>query len=65
MVSLPAGDSLVPFPEYQTAIDFMKILILCFTWLGVLAAAHGEFVPAHLPPEKWAAEYDVVIAGAG
>ncbi len=43
----------------------MKILIVCSIWLGALAIVRAEFVPSSLPPEKWAAEYDVVIAGAG
>ncbi|WAC17785.1 FAD-dependent oxidoreductase [Luteolibacter sp. SL250] len=43
----------------------MKILVVCCMWLGALVAVRAEFIPANLPPEKWAAEYDVVIAGAG
>jgi len=51
--------------QYQSDIVFMKILFVCSIWLGALVVARGEFVPSSLPPEKWAAEYDVVIAGAG
>jgi hypothetical protein len=47
------------------AIDSMKILVVCCVWLGVQVVANAEFVASNLPPEKWAAEYDVVIAGAG
>lgn len=43
----------------------MKTLVVACVWLGVAAIGRAEFVPKTLPPEKIAADYDVVIAGAG
>ncbi|HVJ47404.1 MAG TPA: FAD-dependent oxidoreductase [Luteolibacter sp.] len=43
----------------------MRNLIVACLWLGVTAVGQAEFVPPTLAVEKWAPEYDVVIAGAG
>ena len=43
----------------------MRNLIVACLWLGVAAVGQAEFVPPTLAAEKWAPEYDVVIAGAG
>lgn len=51
--------------KYGRAVVFMKKLIVACLWLGVAGVGRAEFVPPTLAVEKWAPEYDVVIAGAG